>query len=93
MAPTRRRRDVAVFCLELLRVVGDVLERGSQVLEVEEQEAVVVGDLEDERKHAFLRVVELEDPREQERPHVRHGRPDRMTLLAEDVPHTAGHAA
>jgi hypothetical protein len=40
----RRRRDIAVFGLELRRVVADVLHHGAQVLEVEQQQALVVGD-------------------------------------------------
>ena len=46
----RRRRHVAVVGLELLRVVADVLQQRAQVLEVEQQQAVVVGDLEHERR-------------------------------------------
>jgi hypothetical protein len=43
-----RRADVAVAGLVLRRVVGDVLQHRAQVLEVEQEQAVVVGDLEDE---------------------------------------------
>ena len=40
-------------------VVADVLQHRAQVLEVEQQQAVVVGDLEDDVEHAFLRVVQV----------------------------------
>ena len=55
----RGRRDVAVFGPELRGVVADELQHRAQVLEVEQQQAVVVGDLEDQRQHAFLRLVEV----------------------------------
>ena len=45
----RRRRDVAVLGRELRRVVADVLQHRAQVLEVEQQQPVVVGDLEHQR--------------------------------------------
>ena len=82
----RRGGDVAVIGLELLRVVADVLQHRAQVLQVEQQETVVVGDLEHERQHAFLRLVELEDPREQQRPEVGDRGADRVALLAEHIP-------
>jgi hypothetical protein len=66
----RRRGYVAVVGLELLRIVPNMLEQGAKVLEVEQQQAVVVGDLEREREHAFLRLVEIEDARQQQRAHV-----------------------
>ena len=40
--------DVAVLGGELARVLADVLQHGAQVLQVEQQQAVVVGDLEDD---------------------------------------------
>ena len=49
IAPTLAARDVAVLGRELLGVVADVLQHRAQVLQVEQQQAVVVGDLEDER--------------------------------------------
>jgi hypothetical protein len=78
--------DVAVFGGEILGVVADVLDHGAQVLEVEQQEALVVGDLEDQLQHAGLRVVEVEQAGEQQRPHVGHRGADRHAALAEDVP-------
>ena len=41
--------DVAVFGGEVLGVVADMLQHGAQVLEVEQQQAAVVGDLEHQR--------------------------------------------
>jgi len=75
-----RRADVAVLGLELRRVVADVLQHRAQVLQVEQQQAVVVGDLEDELQHPLLDLVEVEHARHQERPQVADRRPDRMAL-------------
>ena len=55
-------RYVAVLGRQLGRVLADVLQHRAQVLEVEQQEARVVGDLEREVQHAFLRVVQLQQP-------------------------------
>ena len=82
------------YCgLELRRVVADELQQRAQVLEVEQQQLVVVGDLERERQDAFLRLVQVEEPRQQQRTHVGDRRADRMALLAPDVPERDRHAA
>ena len=67
-----------------------MLHHGAQVLKIEQQQAIVVGDLEDELEHAGLRVVEVEQAGEQDRPHVRDRRPHRVALLASDVPESDG---
>jgi hypothetical protein len=78
--------DVAVLGGEGLRVLAHVLDHRAQVLEVEQQHAVVVGDLEHQREHAGLGVVEVEQARDQERAHVGDGGAHRVALLAEHVP-------
>ena len=55
MAPIAGRADVAVLGGELARVVAHVLQHRAQVLQVEQQQAVVVGDLEHQLQHAGLR--------------------------------------
>ena len=87
-----RGRHVAVGGLEFRRVVPHMLEQGAQVLQVEQQEPVVVGDLERQREHPFLRVVELQDAREQQRAHVGDRGAHRVALLAVDVPEDGGEA-
>ena len=85
-----RRADVAVLGLELGGVVADVLQHRPQVLQVEQQQAVVVGDLEHQLQHALLDLVEVEHPRHQERPHVADRGAHRMALrrlrVGVDVP-------
>ena len=55
--------DQPVLRRDLLAVVGDEREQGAQVVEVEQQQAAVVGELERDLEHAGLRVVQLEDAR------------------------------
>ena len=61
-------------------------QHGAQVLEVEQQQALFVGDLEGDVEHAFLHVIEIHQPRQQQRPHFGNSGADRMALLAEHVP-------
>ena len=55
-------RDVAVFARDLLEVLGAVEQQRAQVLQVEDRPLVVVRDPESDVEHAFLRVVEFEQP-------------------------------
>jgi len=52
--------DIAVLGFELRRVVADMLEHGAQILEVEQEHAVIVGYFENQIEHAALSVVEIE---------------------------------
>ena len=81
-----RLRDIAVARGQFAGAVGDIGEQRLEVLEVEEQQALLVGDLEGDVEHALLGVVEIEEAREEQRPHLGDGGADRMTLLAEQVP-------
>jgi hypothetical protein len=67
-----------------------VLQHRAQVLEVEQQQPLVVGDLEHEAEHACLRLVQAEHAPEKKRPHVGHGRAHRQPALAVDVPERHG---
>jgi hypothetical protein len=42
-----------------------MLQHGTQVLEIEQQPVIVVGNFEDQRKHAFLGFVEIQQATEQ----------------------------
>src|SRR5213593_2121230 len=54
------RGDISVLCFELVGVVRDVLQHGAQIFKIEKEQAVFVGDLENDVEHAFLRVVQFE---------------------------------
>ena len=82
--------DVAILRLEILGVIADVLEHGLKVFEVEEEELVVVGNLEDESEDAFLGIVEIKETAQEERAHFGNGGANRMALFAEDIPAGGG---
>jgi hypothetical protein len=88
--PDARGGDVAVRGPELPGVVPDELRYRPEVLQVQQEEAVVVRDLEDEGQHAALDIVQVEDPPEEERPHLRDGGPHGVPLLPEEVPEGDG---
>jgi hypothetical protein len=70
--------------------VRDERPERAQILEVEEQETPVVGELEGDLEDALLRVVQLEDPGEQRGPDLAHRPPDGMSRLAVEVPEDDG---
>ena len=79
----RRARHPAVVGQDRLALVGrQVLERRAQVLEVEQRQVVVVAVLEDQGEDRGLRLVEVEDLAEQQRPERMDRRPDLGAELA-----------
>ncbi len=81
-----RSRDIAVARRQGRRVFGQMLQQGAQILEIEQQKALLVGQFERDIEHAFLDVVQFEQAREEQRSHIRNGGADRMALFAEQVP-------
>ena len=79
-------RHVAVGRRERLGVLGDELQQRAQILQVEQQQPLLVGDAERDVEHALLRVVEIEQAREQQRSHLGDRGADAVALLAEEVP-------
>jgi hypothetical protein len=88
----RRRRDVPVLRRERGGIVGCILQHSAQILEVEDQQALLVGNAEDDVEHAFLRVVELEQLRDEKGSHLGDGRAHGMALFAKNVPEHDGEA-
>src|SRR5581483_9595972 len=80
------RGDISVLSLEILGCLAHMLKHGLKIFQVEEKKALVIGDLEHQRQHAGLGVVEIQNTAEQERPHLRDRGSHRMALLAEDIP-------
>ena len=89
--PDARRAHVPVLAAQTRRVVRDEPQHRPQVLQVEQQQPLVVGDPEGHVEHALLGVVELEEAGEEQRPHLRDGRADGVPLLAEEVPEDDRH--
>ena len=69
---------------------ADVVEHGAEVLHVEDEQAAVVGDAEDDVEDAVLRLVEAHEAGEELRPHLAHCGADGVPLLAEDVEEADG---
>src|SRR5208283_288326 len=81
-----RRGNIAVLGLELFGVVADILQHGLQILQIQQQQLIVIGNLKNKVEHAFLCVVEIQQPRQQQRAHLRNRGAHGMTLLAEHIP-------
>ena len=58
-------RDISILGFELIGIVRDVLQHRAQILQIEKQQSVLVGNLENHVEYAFLRVVQLEQAPEQ----------------------------
>ena len=82
----RRLGDVAVFGSERVGPRRETLEQGLQVLECDKRQVLLAGDFEGDIEHPLLRVAQIHETRQQKRPHVRDGGPNREALFAEQVP-------
>ena len=85
-----RRGDIAILGGQARRVFGQMLHQGAQILQVEQQQALLVCELERNVEDTLLDVVQFEKTRQQQRPHVRDRCADRMALLAEKIPEHHG---
>ena len=70
--------------------LGAVAEHRLEIVEIEQQQPVLVGDGEGDGQHAFLHLVQVHQPRQQQRPHLRYGGADRVALLAVQIPELHG---
>ena len=84
--------DIAVLHGELRAVLAHELEHGAQILEVEQQQAVVVGHLEDNVQHAGLDLGQAEKSGQKHRAHGTDRDAHGMADLAEDIPKAGGIA-
>ena len=85
-------RNVAVAQFVFLGVVAHILHHGAQILQIQQQQAVVVGHPEDDAQHAALGLVEIQQPCQQFGAHLGDGGAHRMTQLAVHIkkPHRIG---
>ncbi len=74
----------------LLRAVGHVGQHRAQVLQVEDEQPALVSHAEHDVHHALLRLVQLQQARQQLRSHLTDGGTHGVSLLAEDVEETHG---
>ena len=78
--------DVAVFGAEFGGPFADMGQDGTEVLEVEQQQAVGVGQGEGDVEDAFLGFGQVKDSGQEDRTHFGDGGSDGVALGAEDVP-------
>ena len=67
-------------------MLANVLEHRAQVFHVEQREARVVRNFEDEVQHAGLDVVQLQHARKHQRAHVGNGGAHGVPALAVHIP-------
>ena len=82
--------DVAVGELVFFGVVAHVLQHQPQVLQVQQQQALVVSHLEDHGEHAGLDFGQAQQTAQQLRTHLRDGGAHRVALFAVDVVKAGG---
>ena len=83
-------RNVAVGQRIVFRVLADIGQHGAEVFRVDEEDAFIVRDLEDDLHDVGLRVVEPEDAGEEERADLRNGGAQGQAHLLVDVPERDG---
>ncbi len=85
--------DQPILGGNVLALLGHQAQQGTQVVQVQQQQATVVGQLEHDVQHAGLGVVQLEDARQQGGAHLADGGAHRVALLAVQVPEHHGAGA
>jgi len=82
----RRFRDLPELARQLACMLAHVVQERLQILQVEQRQAALVGDLEGDVQHAFLRFRCIHQPGEQKRPHLGDGGAHAVPLFAIEVP-------
>ncbi len=82
--------DVAVGNGQFVGAIGAFGQHRLKIVEVEDQQPFLVRDVEGDVQHAFLHLVQVEQPREQQRAHFADGGADGVALLPEQVPELDG---
>ena len=86
MVPTVALLTLPYCVVSVAGVLGDPLQQRLQVLEVEQQQALLVGDLKTMLSTPSCVSLSSQQARQQQRPDLGDRRADRMALLAEQVP-------
>ena len=82
----RRGCNVAVGRADFLRILANPLQHRAQIFEIEQQQPAFIRHAEHNVQHPFLGVVQLQQPRQHQRPHLRHRGANRVTGLPEQIP-------
>ena len=78
--------DVAVFGAQHVGIFGAIGEHRLEVGKIEQQQLLFIGVAEGDVEDAFLRLVEVHQAREEQRPHLADRGANRVTLFAVQVP-------
>ena len=78
---------------EVAGIVTDVLHHRAQVFQIEQQQAIAIGDFEHQRQYTLLHFVEIQHAPDQQRSHVGDGGAQRMPSRAEHIPKRHGVSA
>ena len=89
----RLRCNVAIGQLEFLCVVADILHHTAQILHVDQQKILFIGNAEDDAQNSLLRVIESKQSGKQRRSHLGNSCADRKPLFAVNIPELHGIGA
>ena len=85
-----RLRHIAICLGKLACAVGDERNDGAQIAQIHERQLLICGNPECDGQNAFLCLVQLHKPCEKHRSQRADRRPDRVALLAEQIPEDGG---
>ena len=84
--PDRLDRDIAITQRQVRALFADPDQQRLKVLEVEQRQPLFVGHAERDVQHTLLRLAQFQQSGQQQRPHLADRGPDRVALLAEEIP-------
>ena len=82
----RGHRDIAIAQAQTVFALPHPDQKRLKILQVQKRHPLLVRHAKGNIDDPLLRLGQLEEPRKQKRPHLRHGGPDRMALCAEQIP-------
>ena len=88
-----RAGHIAVAQGNLILMLAHKQQHGLQIFEIEKRQALLIRDPERDIQHAFLRLGQIHQSRQQQRPHLRNRGADRMAFLAKHIPEGDGKRA
>ena len=91
MAPMVGAERLPYSVVSSLPRVAEILQQCAQVLQVEQRQAFLVGELEGDVEGPLLRIRQAHEARQHERAHLGDRGADGVALLAEQIPEDGGH--
>ena len=78
--------DIAIAQRQVAGILPQPDQKRLQILEIKQRQPLFVRDPEGDVQHALLRLGEIEQPGQQQRPHFGQGRAHRMPVAAKEIP-------